>query len=105
MPWMNGCTIWPLGVNLAWNQWGTDFSNNNWAANLATDQATFDTMYNDGVRVVRWWVFTDFGSSPNWSGTGNGSTCTGLPASWTANLVTMANYANRHGHGQQQLPP
>ena len=97
IPWLNGCTVWPLGCNFAWNQWGTDFSNSNWAANWATDQSDLTTMYNDGVRVVRWWVFTDFGSSPTWSGTGNGSTCTGLPAGWAANMVTAANWAAAKG--------
>ena len=97
IPWLNGCTVWPLGCNFAWNQWGTDFSNSNWASNWATDQSDLTTMYNDGVRVVRWWVFTDFGSSPTWSGTGNGSTCTGLPAGWAANMVTAANWASAKG--------
>jgi hypothetical protein len=97
IPWLNGCTVWPLGCNFAWNQWGTDFSSNNWATNWATDQSDLTTMYNDGVRVVRWWVFTDFGSSPTWSATGAGGTCTGLPAGWTANMVTAANWAAAKG--------
>jgi hypothetical protein len=93
IPWLNGCTLWPLGCNFAWNQWGGDFSSSNWASKWATDQSDLATMAADGVHVVRWWVFTDFGSSPTWSGTASGSTCTGLPAGWAANMVTAANWA------------
>ena len=94
IPAVNNCTFWALGVDYAWNNWGTDFGT---GYNQATMQSDFDAMYNAGVRSVRWWVFTDFGSSPLWSGTGKGSTCTGLPANWVANLTAAANYANSKG--------
>jgi O-glycosyl hydrolase len=95
--WMNGCTIWPVGDNYAWLNWGTDFSNTNWASNFTTIKSDLDTMYSRGVRVVRWWVFTDFQSSPLWSGTDRGSTCTGLPANWTVNMKAVCDYAATKG--------
>ncbi len=92
--WMSGCTIWPLGVNYAWKNWGSDFSS---ASNLTGIKSDLDAMYTKGVRVVRWWVFTDFQSSPTWSGTGRGSTCTGLPSGWVANMKAACDYAQTKG--------
>ena len=61
-----GCTFWPVGVDYAWQDWGNDFATAGWATRWPTIQTALNTMAADGVHAVRWWVFTDFGSSPNW---------------------------------------
>ncbi|HYH02905.1 MAG TPA: cellulose binding domain-containing protein [Bacillota bacterium] len=91
--WLNNTTLWPLGVNLAWYNWDNDFSDNGWTARFAAIKAQFDTMASQGVRAVRWWVFPDGNVAPLWSGTGEGSLCTGLPDKWVEHMVEMADYA------------
>jgi hypothetical protein len=93
IPWLNGNTLWPVGVNLAWYNWDQDFLDNGWDSRFVAIKAQFDTMAAQGVRAVRWWVFPDGNTAPLWSGTGEGSTCTGLPTNWVNHMVEMADYA------------
>jgi len=92
-PWMNGQTLWPVGVNLAWYSWDQDFLDSGMASNAATIEAQLDTMASQGVHAVRWWIFPDGCNVPVFSGTGKGSLCTGLPTDWVNNMETMVNYA------------
>lgn len=91
--WLNNTTIWALGANLAWYNWDNDFIDNGWASRFETIKAQFDSMAAQGVRVVRWWVFPDGNVAPLWSGSGEGSLCTGLPYKWVEHMVEMADYA------------
>ncbi|MCL6590593.1 MAG: cellulose binding domain-containing protein [Firmicutes bacterium] len=93
LPWMDGKTIWPVGVNLAWYNWDQDFLDNGWDSRFAAIKSQFDTMASQGVRAVRWWVFPDGNNAPLWSGTGEGSTCTGLPTNFITHMVQMTDYA------------
>jgi hypothetical protein len=93
IPWMNGNTLWPVGVNLAWYNWDQDFLDNGWDTRFTAIKAQFDTMASQGVHAVRWWVFPDGNTAPLWSGAQEGSTCTGLPTNWVTHMVEMADYA------------
>ena len=92
-PWMNGSTLWPVGVNLAWYNWDQDFMDSGWTDRFTAIKAQMDTMASEGVHALRWWVFPDGNGVPLWSGTGKGSLCTGLPANWVNNMVAAADYA------------
>jgi hypothetical protein len=59
-------TGYMAGVNLPWNAYGADFGRGPWGYlvnwNVVTSQ--FADLQSKGVRVVRWWVFSDGRYSP-----------------------------------------
>lgn len=89
-----------LGMNYAWsnpNGFGNDFSDANWSEHWAAMQSDLDAMQSKGVQIVRWWVFAGLDQAPLWSGTGRGSTVTGLPEHWVEHMAAAADYANSRG--------
>ncbi|WAS92870.1 cellulase family glycosylhydrolase [Nannocystis punicea] len=69
-----------LGANYPWLNYGGDFGGNNWGTyGVHTKQAEvgahFDAMQGDGLRVARWFVFTDGRAGVSFAGDG---TPTGL---------------------------
>lgn len=92
--WMNNSNYFPLGANYAWQDWGTDFSDNGWTNRFATIKSTFNDMSSKGVRAVRWWVFCNSYASPLFSATGRDGLCTGLPTNWVQHMKEAADYAN-----------
>lgn len=91
--WMDGKTLFPLGVNYAWYSWTYDFSDNNWSANFNNIKSDMDTMAKKGIHALRWWVFPDLAWGPTWSGKDEGSLCTGLPNNWVKNMKAACDYA------------
>ncbi len=91
--WMNNTKYWPLGVNYAWNQWGNDFSDNNWAAHFESIKSHLNDMSAQGSFAVRWWVFCDSYAAPLFSSPGEEGLCTGLPPKWVDHMVEVADYA------------
>jgi hypothetical protein len=69
--WNGTSTFW-LGVNFPWWNYGTDFGTGGWGkytdwANVETQMAT---MRSQGVRMIRWWVFSDGRYAPDFNADG-----------------------------------
>ncbi|MDC0717703.1 cellulase family glycosylhydrolase [Nannocystis bainbridge] len=65
-----------LGANYPWLNYGGDFGSNNWGTyGVHTKQAEvgahFDALQSHGLRVARWFVFTDGRAGISFSGDGN----------------------------------
>ncbi|WP_068605967.1 carbohydrate-binding protein [Paenibacillus swuensis] len=95
--WKGNQSYYPLGTNYAWYDYGNDFSNASFNANWNTIKTQIDDMAAKGVKTVRWWVFAGMMSAPNFSGSGLGSTVTGLPDGWVQNMVTATDYLHSKG--------
>jgi hypothetical protein len=91
--WMDGKPLYPVGVNYAWYNWSYEFSDNNWTSNFTKIKSDMDTMNTKGIHSLRWWVFPDLAYGPNWSGSGEGSLCTGLPNKWVDHMKEVCDYA------------
>ncbi|MHB8061899.1 MAG: dockerin type I domain-containing protein, partial [Ruminiclostridium sp.] len=91
--WMDGKTLFPVGVNYAWYNWSYEFSDNNWTSNFSRIKSDMDTMATKGIHSLRWWVFPDLAYGPIWSGSGEGSLCTGLPNKWVDHMKEVCDYA------------
>ncbi len=94
---MDGKDYFPIGVNYAWKDWGVDFADQGWDQRFGKIQADFDLMKSRGVRTLRWWVFTDFVTSPLWEGVGTERRCTGLPEGWVKNFMKAVEAAHARG--------
>ena len=62
--WMDGSTLYPVGVNYAWYNWSYEFSDNNWTSNFTRIKSDLDTMSTKGIHSLRWWVFPDLAYGP-----------------------------------------
>lgn len=91
--WMDGNKLFPVGVNYAWYNWSYEFSDNNWTSNFARIKSDMDTMATKGIHSLRWWVFPDLAYGPLWSGSAEGSLCTGLPSKWVDHMKETCDYA------------
>jgi hypothetical protein len=94
---LQGKPYFPLGVNYAWKNWGMDFADQGWSERFKAIQADLDGMQAKGVRTLRWWVFTDFVSSPLWKGEGTARRCVGLPPGWTEHFLQAVDAAHARG--------
>lgn len=94
---MDGKEYFPIGVNYAWRDWGVDFSDQGWNERFPKIVADLDQMKARGVRTLRWWVFTDFVTSPLWTGEGKNRRCTGLPPGWVSNFMKVVEAAHARG--------
>lgn len=94
---MDGKAYFPLGVNYAWKDWGVDFAAQGWPERFKKMQADFDLMQARGVRTLRWWVYTDFVSSPLWRGEGKARRCVGMPEGWVQNFMQALDAAHARG--------
>jgi hypothetical protein len=81
----NGSDSFLLGLNFAWWNYGTDFGTGAWGkyTDWANVEQQFAAMSGQGVRVVRWWVFSDGRYAPDWNADG---TVAGLDAYVLADL-------------------
>ncbi|EGD45889.1 Dockerin type 1 [Ruminiclostridium papyrosolvens DSM 2782] len=95
--WMDGKTLYPVGVNYAWYNWSYEFSDNNWNYNFSRIKSDLDTMSTKGIHALRWWVFPDLAYGPLWSGPNEGSLCTGLPEKWVDHMKETCDYAYSKG--------
>lgn len=95
--WMDGKTLYPVGVNYAWYNWSYEFSDNNWTSNFTRIKSDLDSMSTKGIHTLRWWVFPDLAYGPLWSGANEGSLCTGLPAKWVDHMKETCDYAYSKG--------
>jgi hypothetical protein len=91
--WMDGKTLYPVGVNYAWYNWSYEFSDNNWTSNFTRIKSDMDTMSTKGIHSLRWWIFPDLAYGPLWSGANEGSLCTGLPDKWVDHMKEVCDYA------------
>ena len=94
---MDGKDYFPIGVNYAWKDWGVDFADSGWEPRFQKIQADLDLMKSRGVRTLRWWIYTDFVSSPLWTGEGVNRRCVGLPKGWVANFMKVVEAAKARG--------
>ncbi len=94
---MAGKDYFPLGVNYAWQDWGVDFSDQGWAERFPKIEANLDLMKARGVRTVRWWIYTDFVTSPLWEGEGKKRRCVGMPEGWVKNFLKTVEAAHARG--------
>jgi hypothetical protein len=87
------------GVNYAWQNFGIDFGGGSGnqrgvAANMSTVGNTLSTMSQNGVNVVRWWVWPDFrGNGVTFDG---GGTPTGVGGTALADLEAALSLAAQH---------
>lgn len=88
-----------LGANYPWHSYGGDFGANNWGTygvHTATGEigGHFDTMKGYGVRVVRWFVFTDGRAGITFAGDG---TPTGLGDHVLEDMQAAIDLARQRG--------
>jgi hypothetical protein len=84
------------GLNYAWQNFAGDFGGGDRgvAATRDTIDATLSEMADNGVSVIRWWVWPNFtGNGVSFDGAG---TPTGLTSTTTADLEALLELAEQH---------